>query len=138
HQAAPALGLDRGPRLLQPLVIARHRDDVRPGVGEDAADLGADALGGAGDEGLPASQREALNELCHQRTSLLSDLSTMFAEDKSQVCDSSASMYIRFVIQPRDATSAKRKGLFQALVGLRDSGEAGAEELSRIDILFKS
>src|SRR5262249_2551495 len=85
-----------------------------------------------------AGEREALDEFrCHQRTSLLSDFSTMLAEDEAQVCDSSASMYIRFVIQRRDAASAKRKGLFQALVGLRDSGEAGAEELSRIDILFK-
>jgi len=46
-------------------------------------------------------------------------------------------MYIRFVIHGCDDDSTKRKGLFQALVGLQESGEASAEERTRIDALFK-
>jgi hypothetical protein len=65
-EAAATLRLDRSLGFGQAVAIARHRRDVRAGIGQHAADFLADALGSTGDQRGLAGQRETLREFRHR------------------------------------------------------------------------
>ena len=59
-KAQAAALTDRGGSVGETVGVACDRDDVGSGVGKHGADLGADPLGGAGDERPAAGQRKAV------------------------------------------------------------------------------